>query len=63
MQTILLEAFYSGLGLLGDTVPALQVFKTGLYGLGLSPSSLWTRSLTVVGVVFGSGLVGPMVHG
>ena len=49
MQPIQLEAFYSGLGLHVDMVPALQVFKTGLYGFGLSPSSLWTLSLWCMG--------------
>ena len=37
MQTIPLEAFYSGLGLHIDTVPALQVVKN---------RSLWARTLT-----------------
>ena len=55
MQTIPLEAFYSGLGLHVDTVPAVQVFKTDLYRVGLSPSSLLTRSLPVVVMVVVSG--------
>ena len=32
-----------------------RYLKTGLYGFGLSPSSLWTLSLPVVVVVFVSG--------
>ena len=55
MQMIPLEAFYSGLGLHIDTVPAVQVFKTDLYRVGLSPSSLLTRSLPVVVMVVVSG--------
>ena len=51
MQTIPLEAFYSELGVHVDMVPAVQVFKTDLYRVGLSPSSLLTRSLPVVVMV------------
>ena len=55
MQPIPLEAFYSGLGLHVDTVPAVQVFKNRSFMGGLSPSSLWTRSLPVVLILFVSG--------